>query len=154
MFRFISQQDKAFLNVSWDTHSTLGGPGLFLTQQKSAWAAFWNPSSKLPHQVSMQFNKFRQLARDQQTNKIFDLAAYDFALKGYKKETMGSDLWKPSEMRLLPQPLREPFASTINESLQAVASPHQYMISLNPLLGKPNNTCRTICKTQFLIVWL
>ena len=25
--------------------------------------------------------------------------------------------------------------------------PHQFLLPLNALMGKPNNTCRTVCKT-------
>lgn len=72
------------------------------------------------------------------------------ALKGYRKESMGSDVWNPFELRGLPDTSRTQLANAIQSSSRAVATPHQHMLSLNPLLRKPSKTCRTVCNTPIV----
>ena len=74
----------------------------------------------------------------------------DLALKGYRKDTIGSDIWKPSDLRRLPEVARANIALSMEKYLNAAVVPHQNLCSLNALLGKPNGTCRTICKTPVL----
>ena len=42
--QFISKMDKAYLNVSFDTHSKSDDPEHSLKEQKSNWHEFWNPN--------------------------------------------------------------------------------------------------------------
>jgi len=147
LFRFISKLDKAFLSVSSDTHSASGDPELFLTEQSKKWSKFWHPDEETDIELAMEFNHFWRAAQEQSQDIVFDINSLDSALKGYRKETMGSDIWKPSELRMLPDIIKKQFARAIQSSLRAVAIPHQHLLSLNPLLGKPNKTCRTVCKT-------
>ena len=147
LFRFVSKLDKAFLSVSSDTHSASGDPEHFLVEQSKNWSKFWNPNEETDVELAMEFFHFWQAAQEQSQDVVFDMQSLDFALKGYRKETMGSDVWKPSELRMLPTIVKQRFANAIQSSLRAVAIPHQHLLSLNPLLGKPNNTCRTVCKT-------
>ena len=46
--------------------------------------------------------------------------------------------------------LKQYVAHCIQSSLQAVSMPYQLLCPLNALLGKPNNKCRTVCKTPVL----
>lgn len=81
---------------------------------------------------------------------IFDSDTLDTSLKGYKKETIGCDVWKPSDLRRLPQQAKSDLSHHICNYLNDVVVPHQNLVSLNALLGKPNGTCRTVCKTTIL----
>ena len=72
-------------------------------------------------------------------------------LKRYKKETLGSDVWAPASIRSLPNCARAALASAVQEGFSRVALPHQWLLSLNPLLGKASG-CRTICKTPTRLI--
>ena len=98
----------------------------------------------------MNFTNFWESAKESYQDVVFDASTLDFALKGYRKETMGSDIWKPSELRVLPEMIKSLLAHSIESSLKAAAIPHQHLLSLSPLLGKPNKSCRTVCKTPML----
>ena len=106
LFKQIAAQDKAFLNVSWETHG--GGatnPEDFLHKQKELWSSFWNPDdADLKHRLALVFKQLRLAAveHNQHNPIIFGLDELDGALTGYRKETLGSDIWKPSELRRLP----------------------------------------------------
>ena len=159
LFKFISKLDKQFLNVNWDTHGKgASNPTEFLSHQSETWAKYWDPTTDLNEEdsalgdISSEYNDFRQIALSQPSTSqiIFGVSQLDQSLKGYRKEPKGSDVWTPSELRSLPETAKAALASSIQSSLRAVASPHQQLISLNPLLGKPNNSCRTICKTPVL----
>ena len=80
----------------------------------------------------------------------YGIEELDLALAGYKKDTPGSDVWKPSEFRKLQTISRQFSANVIGKSLNAAVVPHQNLCSLNALLGKPNGTCRTVCETPVL----
>ena len=158
LFKFISKLDKQFLNVNWDTHGKgASSPTQFLNDQSSAWSKFWDPKEDLNdnddlNDIASEFKEFRDIALNKSSNSqiVFGVSQLDQSLKGYRKETKGSDIWAPSELRSLPEVAKAALASSIQSSLRAIASPHQQLISLNPLLGKPNNSCRTICKTPVL----
>ena len=59
-------------------------------------------------------------------------------------------MWTKTELAGLPNVCRYEFAQSINNSFQTLAWPHQQLLSLNPLLGKPTGGIRTICKTPML----
>ena len=67
----------------------------------------------------------------------------------YKKNTLGSDMWKATEVAGLPPVAQQILASPLNSGLNTIATPHQLLISLNPVLGKEVGV-RTICKTPML----
>ena len=74
----------------------------------------------------------------------------DSSLNVYNKETIGSDIWKPSEIRGSPMICKDHLSSTVQRPLRAVSMPHQLLRPLNALLGKPNEKLRTVCKTPVL----
>ena len=41
-------------------------------------------------------------------------------------------------------------ALSLQAALNSIAMPHQNLLSLNALLGKPGGDCRTVCKTPML----
>jgi len=153
LFQFISQIDKQFLNVSWETHGKGETcPDQFLESQSCSWGKFWNAGNMnyINETVSECFKHFRNAALERSSHIIFGVPQLDSSLKGYRKETLGCDVWKPSELRCLPYVAKSDISESMQSSMRNVASPHQNLISLNPLLGKPNKTCRTICKTPVL----
>ena len=153
LFQFISKMDKAFLSVSWDTHGkNVSGPTEFLDQQCKTWSKYWAPNNdtKSNSQLAHEFNIFRNEALKNKPNVKFDAHNLDNSLKSYKKETLGSDTWKPSELRKLPPIAKTKIASSVEVSINTLAIAHQNLISLNALLGKPNKSCRTVCKTPVL----
>ena len=92
------------------THETNGGGASnleeFLDKQKDIWSKFWDPSSPdLKYRLAEKFKHLRFSAQEQNENNkvIFDSDTLDTILKGYKKETIGCDVWKPSDLRRLPQ---------------------------------------------------
>jgi len=150
LFQFIAKLDKAFLAVNPDTHSRSGDPKQFLNEQTELWSSYWSPNKNHDNinlDLADEFLHFWTEAQQHSQNIEFDIVSLNKALKGYSKETMGSDVWKPSELRGLPDIAKRMFADAVQSSLRAATVPHQHLISLNPLLGKPNNSCRTICKT-------
>jgi hypothetical protein len=152
LFAFISRLDKKFLTVNWETHGNgASNPNDFLTQQKDAWAEFWSPEDPhLIHQVSQNYRDLRKAVLEQDSYTVFDEDRLDKSLRGYKKDTLGGDFWKPSELRFLPPPAKRSISNACEFAINAVAMPHQIIISLNALLGKPGNGCRTVCKTPVL----
>ena len=154
MFKFISKVDKQFLNVSWETHGNGATcPDQFLSAQSKDWAKFWYPKGidpEIDNKIGESLKHLRNAALEAAQDISFGAPELDRALKGYRKETMGCDMWKPSELRGLPQVAKSEIAFSIQQSMRSVASPHQHLLFLNPLLGKPNKSCRTICKTPVL----
>lgn len=151
LFQFVSKLDKAFLNVTWDKFdSTAKGPDDFLNNQRNHWAEYWNPSKQqhLHQELSIEYNHFWEAAKEVQEHIEFNASTLEQTLKGYRKDTIGSDIWKPSELRALPMMLKQHMANAISSSLNAIAIPHQNLVSLNPLLGKPNKTCRSRHKSS------
>ena len=104
LFQFISKLDTAFLAVSWDTHSSLGGPEQFLNEQMQLWSKYWHPSNQeQDHQnPAVEYSDLWEAAKQESFNSNFYRNLLENALKGYRKETMGSDIWKPSESGGLP----------------------------------------------------
>ena len=114
LFQFIARLDKAFFNVSWDTHSSSGDPESFLREQMDLWAGFWNPTEfGLDQKLATEFKHLWLEAKTRMVHEVFDASTLEFALKGYRKETIGVDIWKPSELRHLPLELKETFAEAV-----------------------------------------
>jgi len=152
LFKYIATADKRFLNVHWGTHSnTAKDCSEFLNEQSASWGKHWDPSnnSHNQHELPIEFRHLWNAAVGDST-VTFGVAELDKALKGYKKETLGSDMWAPSEIRAMPPCAKTHLARCVENSLNAVAVPHQSLINLNSLLGKPGFKCRTISKTPVL----
>ena len=152
LFSFISRLDKQFLAVTWETHGNgATHPDEFLSKQRDAWGKFWSPEDPhLIHQVAQNYKDLRNAVLEQANFVKFDEDKLNKALKGYMKDTLGGDFWKPSELRFLPSPAKINISNACEFAINAVAMPHQLLISLNALLGKPGNGCRTVCKTPVL----
>ena len=69
------------------------------------------------------------------------------ALKGYRKDGLGADLWSATELKAIPNVCKAEVADAMQFSVRCIAWPHQNLLSLNPCLGKPDGGIRTICKT-------
>ena len=109
LFQWIAKLDKQYLNVSCDTHSSSGDPDLFMAEQISKWSNLWNPDdeSYLEFKVACEYLELWKEARTQSGSEIFDSSLLDLALKGYNKETKGSDNYKPSEIHGFPLILKD-----------------------------------------------
>ena len=77
----------------------------------------------------------------------FTLDTFCKASDKYRKDTKGSDVWTISEIKGLPSIAKGALADAIDLSVKSVALPHQSLVSLNALLGKPGGGIRTITKT-------
>ena len=152
LFRYISAEDKQYLSVHWTTHGDIGcsGPEEFLMQQIQFWLKKWYISNTHNHELASELLHFVKYARDNHNSShVFDEHALDNALKGYAKETKGSDVFTPSTLRLLPVYAKRALANAVQWAINNVVVPHQWLLSLNALLGKPKG-CRTVSKTPVL----
>lgn len=92
----------------------------------------------------------RKDATDTLKHKEFTIKHLDEAACNYRKDTLGIDAMKCSELRQLPLCSRDSTSSDINKLLSTAALPHQLLISLNPCLGKPGGGCSTTSKTPMI----
>ena len=100
------------------------------------------------HQATIiNLKSFREFVLHSDRDTSFDINKLNKALKGYKKTSIGADMWFFSEIDKLPNVAKGPIADTIQSSIEQIAWPHQHLLSLNPLLGKPTGGHRTICIT-------
>ena len=151
LFKYIARNDKSVLNVSYDTHGQgCSTPGQFLKQQAKLWNSYWNPNNTKGARIASELTNLREAALEIENKKPFNVESLDLALTKYKKISLGSDVWAPKELKSLPGQCKEWIANSINHAQLNIVVPHQMLISLNPLLGKPNFGCRTICKTPML----
>jgi hypothetical protein len=153
LFQYIAKCDKKFLNVHWDTHgSGNSNPEDFLSSQAGRWSKFWSPKKpeNLNTHIADEFVEFWKSARLQTNKQQFGTPQLDESLRYYKKDTLGSDLWSSTELKGLPHECKAAISETVHVSLQEVTICHQWLISLNALLGKPSKECRTVTKTPML----
>ena len=115
LFACIARWEKSFLKVHWESHAKGSlGPSEFLEGQVKEWMSYWYPDDAEfdDHELSLLFSLFRKYALEDEHTDI-SLSTFDKALFGYKKDTLGSDLWSSTE---LCQPL---FAQTLSRTLIA-----------------------------------
>jgi len=150
LFKYISTWDRRHLSIDWDQGKSVNSSD-FLDNKVAKWSQFWCPEdAQSEHlQLVQELNDFREYASSFTASK-FTVADFDKSLKGYRKDTLGIDVWSATELRGLPLPARSGLAESIDCTLSVLALPHQSLISLNALLGKPNLDDRTICKTPML----
>ena len=93
----------------------------------------------------------RQMAiHDNQSNPvIFGLQDMRLALKKYKKNTKGADLWTKDELTALPNVVLGEISDACKISLDCATVPIQNLASLNVCLGKEKGH-RTIVKTPMI----
>ena len=81
---------------------------------------------------------------------MVDIESFIHTIKTYNKNSRGVDSWTCTELKQMPKCVLSMFLNVINLTYQNAANPHQSLISLNPLLGKPSGGTRTICLTPML----
>jgi hypothetical protein len=151
LFKYISQYDKQFLNVSWDRSGKHKNPNDFLNSHRKKWSSFWAPDEnkdEIP-KIVHELHEFRQFALTKDAPK-FDCVDFDSALYNYNNDTLGIDLWSSTELKALPKCARQSISDSLARALLFLVIPFQIIMSLNSLLGKPSGDSRTICKTPML----
>ena len=75
LFKQIASQDKAFLNVSWETHGKgTTNPEDFLDEQKSQWAKLWDPVDyDLKYKLALEFKQLRNAALENLKKTLYCL---------------------------------------------------------------------------------
>ena len=91
----------------------------------------------------------REYAKDEPQMQ-FETQTFRKVIQSYKKPTLGIDLRSLKELLCLPDAALNLITLALNKSMSQLVWPHQPMISLNPLLGKPGGGIRTICKTPMI----
>ena len=107
------------------------------------WTKYWNPQDQdLKHRLAEKFKYLRAQAKEECKNESveFNSDTLDLGLKRYNKETIGCDIWKPSDLRRIPKIGKKALSKDIETYLNDVVAPHQNLVSLNALLGKPYGT--------------
>lgn len=154
MFAYISKEVKAYMSI--DNHSLYCksySPDKHLAAQKDTWEARWHPAHlpELNNAINHLLVSMRKAAlADHDTQKALDTTQLKAALCGYAKETKGIDMWLPSELRALPDFLKQLIASSISYSFKKAVQPIQNLTNLQAMLGKPGGGSRTISKTPVL----
>jgi len=151
LYQFIAKWDKQFLNVDWDSKGKHISPTGFFESEIKKWASLWAPADQIEQLVrlSAELRDFREHALSSSC-PCFGVTEFDAAIRKYRKDTMGCDLWTATALRALPLCARSAIANAIASSITKIAIPHQFLLSLNALLGKPSGDSRTVCKTPML----
>lgn len=156
LFQYISKWEKFFLSVQWestpDSDTTFKTVDEFLDFQLDKWENIWAPQEDAHSQSNLvaDLNMFREAALDEDVHVSFDAHALKQSLKVYRKDTLGCDNFKASELRVFPECALQGVASSLEQAINTIAMPHQFLLSLNALLGKPSGDSRTVCKTPML----
>ena len=155
LFKHISKEDKAFLNV--DLGKICPGtssPSEAIATQTEFWSQYWAPPREdLIQKVSIEMSQLRQLGFEYTKN--YNYTAEDFleGLIGYSRESRGVDMWKSSEFKVLPVECIHLHAAAIQTSVRVLSWPIQINISLQALLGKVKGV-RTITLTSLVYsIW-
>ena len=69
---------------------------------------------------------------------------YKKAIHSYKKDAVGRDSWMISILQQMPDVIITGLAEVDKLSYEMVAQPHQSLLSLNTVLGKPSAGTRTV----------
>ena len=158
LFKYISKQDKQFLNVNF---AAAGGadrnPTKFLAEQSANWAGFWAPlhqdvgMAEQEHtHIHVLLAGLRAHAMSMPPDPHITPAKFNQSLKGYHKDTRGSDNWTSTELKALPDFSKSSISDALQLAHHTVVQPHQHLVNLNSCLGKPGNGIRTVCKTPML----
>ena len=157
LFNYISKQDNVFLKVSLEAK---GGsdrnPTVFLKNQSQLWSKLWAPST-IPDADETEHKNIPTLLVGLREHALTYPApppltgtVLDQSLKGYNKDSKGSDNWISSELKALPDHSKSSMADAMHAAKTRIAQPHQHLLDLNSCLGKPNKDIRTICKTPMM----
>ena len=150
---WISKEQKEFLNVDiskFGIYQT--DPDGFLESETFKWKPYWCPQgmSDLAKEVELTFKHLRSHVLETTSTDIPNPVSIDVALKGYNNNTKGADGWTASELKGLPDCCKSSLSACMDKQKQICTPPLQSLLNLHPLLGKPNGTTRTICKTPML----
>ena len=153
--KYISRADKEFLTVDFSMVSEAqfgNSPEAFLDTQCEVFGKFWQPTMSENQKSILQQNlkDFRQYAKEHVDASEHTPANYKHAIHKYHKDSTGSDNWSNTMLRKMPDVVISSIADASASAYLNVALPHQSLVSLNPVLGKPGGGIRTICKTPML----
>ena len=153
--KYISRADKEFLTVDFSMVSEAqfgNSPEAFLDTQCEVFGKFWQPTMSENQMSILQQNlkDFRQYAKEHVDASEHTPANYKHAIHKYHKDSTGSDNWSNTMLRKMPDVVISSIADASASAYLNVALPHQSLVFLNPVLGKPGGGIRTICKTPML----
>ena len=117
------------------------------------WLSLWHPTDHPDTLQAVQeaLQQARMLALNSPCHSpVIEFDKYIHTLKRYHKDSKGVDSWTCSILTQLPETCLRDFWGATNLAYSKAANPHQSLVSLNPLLGKPNGGTRTICLTPML----
>ena len=155
MHKFVSKSDKEYMNVDFSSLSKDNiSPEPFLEEQCKVFGKFWNPkvSAMIYQKLLQNLRDFRKHAISQVDSSQRTPYNYKKAIHSYKKDTVGGDSWKISTLQQMPDVIITGLAEVDKLSYELVAVPHQSLLSLGAVLGKPSGGIRTICKTGKLYI--
>ena len=110
-----------------------------------------NVGTKRP-EINQNLRDFRKHAISQIGSSQRTPSNYKNTIHSYKKDTIGGDSWKISTLKEMPDIVISNLADVDKASYEKVVQPHQSLLSLNSVLGKPAGGIRTICKTGKLYI--
>jgi hypothetical protein len=153
--KFVSRSDKEYMNIDFSMVAEAhhgNSPEPFLEEQCKVFGKFWEPelSANQIFQLYQNLKDFREYAKEEVDVSEHTPANYKKAILSYHKDTTGSDLWTNSVLRKMPDVIISTIADASASAYLRVALPHQSLVSLNPVLGKPGGGIRTICMTPML----
>ena len=124
----------------------------FLEIQCEVFGKFWHPSmfENSSFLLLQRLKDFREHATIDIDASEHTPANYKRAIHKYHKDSAGSDMWTNTLLRKMPDVVISSIVDACASSYLKVALPHQSLVSLNPVLGKPGRGIRTICKTRML----
>ena len=105
------------MSVDWLSHKGDNqSPASFLLAQVSKWSPFWSPTDQeYINRVVGELQDYWAFAKEECTSGELPSFAefcskFNAVIDRYKKDTLGSDNWKCSELRVLPPSVRAVFA--------------------------------------------
>ena len=128
-------------------------PVPFLVAQCKNFIKFWRPKvpEECAHQLYQNLKDVRQYARDFPIDSSEHTPSnYKKAIHDYKKDTPGSDIWTNKTLRNMPDIVISNIADDCKKVVDTVCLPHQSLLSLNSVIGKPGGGLRTISCTPMI----
>ena len=152
LFKYISSEEKRFLQVHYSSHSSAKSHEEFMNQQVGIWSKCWCPKDveHLRNKLAIEFKHLWEFAKQDVKHSNFDEDTLTDVVHSYNKNTLGTDIWAPSELDELPECSKRSLSTCCHNSVQSVVVPHQSLLNANSLLGKHGNKIRTISLTPVL----
>ena len=138
MYKYISSEEKSFLNVSITDYPKHGNsPESFVDEQRAVWSRLWCSEAHRA-ETTAAFLRLRSLVSQVHANKILvDHSRFVSSARSYKKVSKGSDHFLASELAYMPSVASGGIVDAINLSNSLFVMPRQLLCNLHPLLGKP-----------------